>query len=118
MSMRGVDQEGIAEEIQAGPPVAMCSSDRQYLRSYYAATKDGEIEAPICFFCACVYARAEQCKSNDISWQQPTKNDEWFLFMHCGRDARVICIGDIHGKIRQRSFLSFVRSWILRQGST
>ena len=35
--MRGVDQEGIAEEIQAGPPLAMYSSDRQYLRSYYAA---------------------------------------------------------------------------------
>ena len=79
MPMRGVDQEGIAEEIRAGPPLAMYSSDRQYLRSYYAATKEGEIEAPIYFFCTCIYVRAGQCKSNDISWQQPTKRNGYFF---------------------------------------
>ena len=79
MCMRAVDQEGIAEVIRAGPPLATYSIDRRCLRSYYAATKDGEIEAPICFFCACVYVRAGQCKSNDISWQQPTKRDGYFF---------------------------------------
>ena len=75
MCMRAVYQEGIAEEIRAGPPLAMYSIDRRCLRSYYDATKKGEIEAPICFFCAFVYVRAGQCKSNDISWQQPTKRN-------------------------------------------
>ena len=77
--LSAVYNEAVAEKIRCGAPLAAYSIDRRCLRNYHNATRDDQIEAPICFFCACVYTRSATCKLQDIEWCKPLENPQFFL---------------------------------------
>ena len=63
--------EAIAVKIRQGAPLAAYSIDRRCLYNYAMACRDDQVEAPICFFCACVYPRLASRRRNDIRWLTP-----------------------------------------------
>ena len=77
--LSAVYNEAVAEKIRGGAPLAAYSIDRRCLRNYHHATQGDQIEAPICFFCACVYTRSGACKLRDIDWYFPFENPEYFF---------------------------------------
>ena len=63
--------EAIAVKIRQGAPFAAHSIDRRCLYNYAMACRDDQVEAPICFFCACVYPRLASRRRDDIRWLRP-----------------------------------------------
>ena len=63
--------EAIAVAVRQGAPTALYSIDRRCLYNYAMACHGAAVEAPICFFCACVYPRLASRSSNDIRWVTP-----------------------------------------------
>ena len=63
--------EAIATIVREGDPTALYSTDRRCLFNYATACREDQVEAPICFFCACVYPRLAKRRSNQIRWVQP-----------------------------------------------
>ncbi len=62
-----VYNEAIAEKLRQGAPLASYSIDRRCLRNYSEATSNNNIQAPICFLCACIYPY--------VSTQQNQRNE-------------------------------------------
>ena len=62
----GAYNEAIATLVRRGAPTALYAIDRRCLYNYASACRGDAVEAPICFFCACVYPRLATRRRNDI----------------------------------------------------
>jgi hypothetical protein len=82
-----VYNEAIAEKIRQGAPLASYSIDRRCLRNYSEATSNNNIQAPICFLCACIYPYVSTQKINAISWKMPCERKGMF-FMFTPAEAK------------------------------
>ena len=63
--------EAIATIVRKGALTALYSIYRRCLFNYATSCREDQVEAPICFFCACVYPRLAKRRSNEIRWVQP-----------------------------------------------
>ena len=70
--------EGIASRCRDQAPLAGCSIDRKALHTFVDACSKDNVEALVCFSCACIYTRVKELaikEKSDIEWVQPLQRD-------------------------------------------
>ena len=76
-AFRSVYNEAVAVKCRGQAPLAGCSLDRTALRSFAKATAGDNVEALICFSCACIHTRvAETEEQGPIKWCRPLRSRE------------------------------------------
>ena len=75
-AVRSVYNAAIAHKVRQDAPLAGCSLDRTALRNFSEATAGDNVEALMCFSCACIHTCV---KDNDgprpIDWHKPVTKD-------------------------------------------
>ena len=78
--------EAIGHKVRSGAPLASYAIDRRSLRKASEAMSGDNVEALICFFCACIYPHRAGAINQRIEWRKPRRADSPELFFRYGVD--------------------------------
>ena len=71
-AVRSVFNAAMSHKVRQDAPLAGCSIDRTALRNFSEATADDNVEALMCFSCACIHTYVQDSGTQGpISWYKP-----------------------------------------------